>query len=68
VGSLAVFVGDDVSDERAFSAVREWGFGIKVGALAAPTHADGHLPSNQAVVRFLDEWMRIAEGAEDDEP
>jgi trehalose-6-phosphatase len=54
-----VFVGDDVTDEDAFEAVREWGFGVRVGDPAASSIAQGRLPSSDAVPEFLAEWARV---------
>ncbi len=58
-GSIGVFVGDDVTDEDAFDAVREWGFGIRVGPKDGPTLAMGHLRECEAVPEFLDEWLDV---------
>jgi trehalose-phosphatase len=58
-GALGVFVGDDVTDEDAFEAVREWGFGVRVGDPAASSIAQGRLPSSDAVPEFLAEWARV---------
>lgn len=58
-GVLGVFVGDDVSDEDAFEAVKDWGFGVRVGDTDAPSIAQGRLPSTDAVPEFLQEWLRL---------
>ncbi len=58
-GTLGAFVGDDVSDEDAFDAVRDWGFGVRIGASDGPTLAQGWLPSQSAVTAFLEEWADI---------
>jgi trehalose 6-phosphate phosphatase len=57
--SLAVFVGDDATDEDAFEAVREWGFGVRVGEVDRPTLAAGRLPTCASVVDFLEEWLQV---------
>ena len=57
--ALGVFVGDDVSDEDAFEAIRERGFGVRVGDPAASSSAQGRLPSSDAVPAFLEEWARV---------
>ena len=62
-GTLAVFVGDDVTDEDAFEVVREWGFGVRVGADDRPTLATGRLPDCASVAVFLEEWLRVARSA-----
>jgi trehalose-phosphatase len=61
-GSLAVYVGDDVTDEDAFAAIRGRGFGIRVGSPDAPTAATGWLDSPGAVGDFLEEWLRVTGG------
>lgn len=58
-GSIGVFVGDDVTDEDAFDALRDWGFGIRVGPRVGPTTAMGTLPSCDAVPAFLSEWLQL---------
>ena len=60
-GTLGVFLGDDVTDEDAFEAVRNWGFGIRVGADDRPSTALGRLPACDAVPEFLEEWIRVTE-------
>jgi trehalose-phosphatase len=59
LGALGVFVGDDVTDEDAFDAVKDWGFGVRVGDTEAPSIAQGRLPSSDAVPEFLEEWLRL---------
>jgi trehalose-phosphatase len=62
-GTLGVFVGDDVSDEDAFRAVRDFGFGVRVGTDDRPSLAAASLPSCEAVVDFLDAWQSVLNGA-----
>lgn len=62
-GTLGVFVGDDVTDEDAFDAVREQGFGVRVGDSDRPTLAMGILPSCEVVGDFLEKWLAVAAGA-----
>ncbi len=57
----AVFVGDDVTDERGFAALGPGDVGIKVGD--APTVADRRLPDPHAVGEFL---AALATGLERD--
>ncbi|HEY7728059.1 MAG TPA: trehalose-phosphatase [Candidatus Eisenbacteria bacterium] len=63
-GTLGVFVGDDVTDEDAFDALRDRGFGVRVGGGDRPSLALGHLPSPDAVPDFLEEWVRVTEPPE----
>ncbi len=62
-GTLAVFVGDDVTDEDAFAAVREQGFGVRVGPAGRPTMALARVPSVEAVADFLEEWLAVTGSA-----
>ena len=62
-GTLAVFIGDDVSDEDAFQAVWDLGFGVRVGSDERPSLAAARLPSCEAVVEFLAAWQRTVGGA-----
>lgn len=52
-GRIPLFVGDDLTDEHGFLALREWnGIGVKIGA--GPSAADYRLPDITAFHR----WMR----------
>jgi trehalose-phosphatase len=59
-GTLAVHVGDDESDEEAFEAIGERGFGIRVGEPDRPTRAAGWLRSQGSVELFLEAWLQAA--------
>lgn len=59
-GTLGVFVGDDVTDEDAFEAVRELGFGVRVGEAGRATLAKGLLPSVESVADFLEAWLAVS--------
>jgi trehalose-phosphatase len=61
-GTLGVFLGDDVTDEDGFLALRERGWGIRVGDPGVPTAARALLPSCEAVADFLGEWVARIEG------
>lgn len=61
-GTLAVYVGDEITDEDAFRAVRERGFGVKVREPERPTLATGRLADPDAVTAFLEEWVRVTGG------
>jgi trehalose 6-phosphate phosphatase len=62
-GTLGVYVGDDVTDEDAFAAVRDRGFGVRVGDDARPTLAAARLPSCDALPDFLERWLAVLESA-----
>ena len=57
--TLAVYIGDDETDEDAFAAIRDRGVGIKVGDPIQSTAAQGFLPNCQAVAGFLQDWATI---------
>ena len=60
-GSLNVYVGDDNTDEDAFSQLSECGLGIgiKVGSPEVPTSALGFLADCEGVKSFLETWCGI---------
>ena len=58
---LAVYIGDDDTDEDAFAVLRERGFGIKVGHNGKPTAARAHLADCLAVADFLRTWRTVTE-------
>lgn len=53
---VAVYLGDDRTDEHAFAALEDDGVGVLVGDHGAPTRARWSLPDVAAVERFL-EWL-----------
>lgn len=57
---LAVYIGDDTTDEDAFAAVRSRGVGVRVGVRHRVTRATGTLASPADVSRFLGEWWERA--------
>jgi trehalose-phosphatase len=65
-GTLGVYVGDDITDEDAFEAVRDWGFGIRVGAVDRPSQALARVASCAEVALFLEEWLQVVGTASDD--
>lgn len=57
-GTLAVYVGDDDTDEDAFEVLsRDGGYGIRVGEKSETTAAQGSLSSCDDVLRFLQTWI-----------
>jgi len=58
-GTVAVYLGDDHSDEDAFEAMPEDGVSIRVGAPDRPTAARWGLPSPGAVTDFLERWRAL---------
>lgn len=59
-GALVVHLGDDESDEDAFEAIGDRGFGLRVGAPDRPTRAAGWLSGQGAVEAFLEAWLEAA--------
>jgi trehalose-phosphatase len=60
-GVLAIYIGDDLTDEDAFEAVRDEGFGLLVAEEERPTHAAGRLPGPDGVAAFLEAWYEQVE-------
>lgn len=60
-GTLAVYVGDDDTDEDAFTVIQNKGIGIKVGASSSSseTAATGFLKDCAAVRIFLETWLSV---------
>jgi trehalose 6-phosphate phosphatase len=61
-GVLAVYVGDDTTDEDAFREVRHRGFAIRVGAEERASLAVGRIESCEAVEGFLRRWLDTVRG------
>lgn len=59
-GALAVYVGDDDTDEDAFRAIQGRGYGIRVGGTSGDTAAEYQLGAQHDVQRFLEEWEEKA--------
>jgi trehalose 6-phosphate phosphatase len=58
-GTLAVYIGDDLTDEDAFREVRNRGFGVRLGRTERPSLARGRIESFEAMEEFLDRWRAI---------
>jgi len=54
--TLAVYVGDDVTDEDAFVALRGRGFGLRVARLPRETAATGSFASCEELAAWLARW------------
>jgi trehalose-phosphatase len=50
---IPVYVGDDVTDEDAFQALPDPGFGIRVGSPDEPTHAAFYLRDSDELEQFI---------------
>ena len=61
---LAVFIGDDVTDEDAFVALGDNGIGVVVADVARPTDADYRLSAPDEVLAFLSELATLLEESE----
>ena len=61
---LAVFIGDDATDEDAFVALRDDGIGIVVADEARLTDADYRLSTTDDVRSFLSEFAALLEGVD----
>jgi len=59
-GSLAVYLGDETSDEEAFAVVEPEGFAIRLGPGERRSLAPWRLPSVEAVAVFLETWLNVA--------
>jgi trehalose-phosphatase len=56
-GTLAVYVGDDRTDEDAFAALPPDGIGVRVGAVGVSSAASVRLRDPEDVARFLARWL-----------
>jgi trehalose-phosphatase len=57
--ALAVYVGDDVTDEDAFRRIAGQGIGIRVGGSLEQSAATGRLADCESVREFLDAWRSL---------
>lgn len=62
--TLAVYVGDDRTDEDAFAALPPDGIGVRVGALGVSSTASVRFETPEDVARFLARWLEVTEESE----
>lgn len=55
---LSAYLGDDLTDEHAFKAIKNNGLAVLVGAELRATNADIYLESTDEVVDFFQEWLK----------
>lgn len=61
-GTVAAYLGDDLTDEDAFRAIRGRGLGVLVQPHPRPTSAAVWLTPPDGVSQFLNEWLLAAGG------
>lgn len=61
-GTAAAYLGDDLSDEDAFRAIRGRGLGVLVRPRPRPTAAEVWVTPPHGVSQFLNEWLLAAGG------
>ena len=57
--AIAIFIGDDITDEDAFESLHQGGIGILVGSHGEPTAATFSLEDTQAVEKFLERMYEL---------
>lgn len=62
-GSVLAYLGDDVTDEEAFRALRGRGIGVLVRDRERPTSADLWIRPPEELLWFLDQWEKAEKGA-----
>jgi trehalose 6-phosphate phosphatase len=58
--TAVAYVGDDLTDEDAFTALQDVGLGVLVAATPRSTRAIARLASSMEVLKFLERWRRAA--------
>lgn len=61
-GAVAAYLGDDLSDEDAFRAIRGRGLSVLVRPAPRPTAAEAWLVPPHEVSQFLNEWLLVSGG------
>jgi trehalose 6-phosphate phosphatase len=59
-GTIAAYLGDDLTDEDAFRAIKGRGLGVLVRSELRPTAADAWLKPPEELLDFLDRWIVVA--------
>lgn len=59
--SFPLYIGDDLTDEDAFQALRDFGIGVLVGQTSRPTAAQYTLKNSDDVARFLGRMAALLE-------
>jgi trehalose 6-phosphate phosphatase len=60
----AAYLGDDLTDEDAFAAIKGRGVGILIRRVFRPTNADFWLRPPEELMEFFDVWLQVSGGAE----
>lgn len=58
----AAYLGDDLTDEDAFRAIKGRGLAVLVRKELRPTSADVHLKPPDELLAFLNKWAKVCEG------
>jgi trehalose-6-phosphatase len=56
------YLGDDLTDEDAFRALRERGLGVLVRTEPCPSAASLHLVPPRPLLEFLQQWHQTVKG------
>ena len=67
-GTVAAYLGDDLTDEDAFRALPEGALGVLVREELRPTDAGAWLRPPEELLDFLDRWLAAEAGAADMRP
>ena len=59
-GAVCAYLGDDITDEAAFQAIRPYGLGVIVGEKPRATHARVRLRPPEEVAAFVERWANAS--------
>ena len=62
-GTVAAYLGDDLTDEDAFRALPEGALGVLVREELRPTDAGAWVRPPEGLLDFLDRWLAAEAGA-----